>query len=78
MISASISPITAPYTLTGEIVYKSGTRVAVSVSGIYTGTDAHALTVTFYQQNQATGQIEPRSVELEVIPTTSSALAASA
>lgn len=55
IVAATTSTITVPYTLSGTVIFKSGTRMPGQIKGIYTGSNSHDLTVTFVQltpQNQ--------------------------
>lgn len=55
LVTAVRSTVQAPYTLTGMFTLKSGARVHGSVSGTYTGTSSHDLSVTLttYDPNPA-------------------------
>jgi Clostridium epsilon toxin ETX/Bacillus mosquitocidal toxin MTX2 len=57
MVSATISTIAVPYKLRGTFLLKSGARIPGSVTGIYTGTNSHDLTVTFIQRDPVTAEI---------------------
>lgn len=57
LVSATMSTIVVPYTLTGTVIHKSGTRTPGQIMGQYTGTNSHDLTVTF--QPLASGTLEP-------------------
>ena len=46
LVAAIRSSIVVPYTLTGTFTLKSGTRVAGTASGSYTGSNCHDLSVT--------------------------------
>ena len=51
LITATISTIAVPYTITGTVILKSGTRLPNrKIRGTYTGTNSHDLTVRFVQQ----------------------------
>jgi len=57
LVSATLSTIAMPYTLKGTFLLKSGARIPGSVTGIYTGTNSHDLTVTFIQRDPVTSDI---------------------
>jgi hypothetical protein len=57
IVSATISTIAVPYTLTGTIKLKSGTKMPGRIRGTYTGTNSHDLNVTFIQQDPVTSKI---------------------
>jgi hypothetical protein len=57
LVSATVSTIAVPYTLTGIFVLKSRVRIPGTIKGIYMGTNSHDLTVTFIQQDAATSEI---------------------
>jgi hypothetical protein len=58
VVVVTTSTISVPYTLTGTILLRSGARLpGRTVNGVYTGTNSHDLTVTYYQQDPATGQV---------------------
>lgn len=50
-VTVTHATITVPYTLTGEFIYRSGTRIAGSVGGTFAGANSHNLTVTLKQYN---------------------------
>ena len=60
-VSVTLSTIAVPYTLSGTVVLKSGTRMPGKIRGIYTGTNSHDLTVTFVQENPITREISSTS-----------------
>jgi hypothetical protein len=62
LVTATMSTIAVPYTATGMAVFKSGERVAGQITGVYTGTNSHDLTVTFVKLNQASGRVLVDSV----------------
>lgn len=57
IITATMSTIAVPYTATGTAVFKSGAKVAGQITGLYTGTNSHDLTVTFASLNAASGRV---------------------
>jgi hypothetical protein len=58
LVSATLSTIAVPYTLKGTFLLKSGARIPGAVTGIYTGTNSHDLTVTFIQRDPVTSLIQ--------------------
>ena len=69
LVSATVSTIAVPYTLTGTFVLKSGVRIPGSVKGLYTGSNSHDLTVTFIQQDAATSEIRSSTLALKATGT---------
>jgi hypothetical protein len=57
IITATMSTIAVPYTATGTAVFKSGAKVAGQITGLYTGTNSHDLTVTFASLNPASDRV---------------------
>jgi Clostridium epsilon toxin ETX/Bacillus mosquitocidal toxin MTX2 len=64
LVSATLSTIAVPYTLTGTFTLKSGQKVPGQVKGIYTGSNSHDLTITFIEQSPASAQIRSTSKAL--------------
>jgi hypothetical protein len=58
LISATLSTIAVPYTLSGTFILKSGARIAGRINGIYTGSNSHDLTVTFVQLGAGASPIQ--------------------
>jgi hypothetical protein len=65
LVSTTLSDIVVPYTLTGTVILKSGTRMPAKIRGTYTGTDSHDLTVTFIQQDPVTAEISSLTQMIE-------------
>jgi hypothetical protein len=57
IVSTTLSTIAVPYTLTGTFVFKSGTRMPGTVTGLYTGSNSHDLTVTYATLDPTSGQL---------------------
>ncbi len=57
VVSTTLSTIAVPYTLTGTVVFASGARMPGSVTGLYTGTNSHDLTVTYVTLDPTSGQL---------------------
>jgi hypothetical protein len=69
-VTASRSKIEVPYSLKGEVVFKSGKRFSRTLSGIYTGENAHNVKVTmsFEKLDPMPTAMERRRTE--IIPAT--------
>ncbi len=76
-VSATLSTIAVPYTLSGTFILKSGARVPGKVQGTYTGTNSHDLTVTFVQRDPVTAQLSSRTERLASAPASAPAAAES-
>ncbi len=63
VIAATLSTIAVPYTLTGTVVFSSGTTMPGTVRGLYTGTNSHDLTVD-YAVADASGAVTVQSAGL--------------
>lgn len=69
LVSATLSTIAVPYTLHGIFLLKSGAKIPGVVSGIYTGTNSHDLTVTFVQQDPVSLQMQSIVAPLQATAT---------
>jgi hypothetical protein len=61
IVSATLSTIAVPYTARGTAVFRSGEKVDGQITGLYTGTNSHDLTVTFASLDPS-GQMRVDSV----------------
>lgn len=75
LVTATISTIAVPYTMTGTVILKSGTRLPNrKIKGTYLGTNSHDLTVRFVQLapsgsallSSSPALIEGTSVQVEI------------
>jgi hypothetical protein len=57
IVSTTLSTIAVPYALTGTFVFKSGVRMPGTVTGLYTGSNSHDLTVTYATLDPTTGRL---------------------
>jgi hypothetical protein len=57
LVSTTLATIAVPYAITGTFVLKSGTRWSGQVHGIYTGSNAYNVEVTFLKQDPVTMDI---------------------
>jgi hypothetical protein len=63
-IAVAVTTLAVPYTLKGVVVLKSGAKVPATISGLYTGSNSHDLSVTFVEQDMATSEIVTETKEL--------------
>ena len=63
-IAVAVTTLAVPYTLKGVVVLKSGAKVPATISGLYTGSNSHDLSVTFVEQDVATSEIVTETKEL--------------
>lgn len=56
-VSATVSRIAVPYTLTGTFVHESGARVRGKIKGTYTGNNSHDLVIEENQLDPVTAKI---------------------
>lgn len=57
LIAATVTTISVPYTMSGTLILQSGARVPGLISGLYTGSNSHDLTVTYIKQDPTTRDI---------------------
>ena len=63
---ATVADIVVPYTLTGTVVFQSGTRMPATVSGMYTGTNSYDVHVDAEGVSRTTNAA-PRSFKLTLL-----------
>jgi len=72
LVQATKSTVEVPYSMSGDVVYKSGKRVAMRVSGVYRGENSHSVKITMTSERMgpktALGVSEPG--QPQVIPAT--------
>jgi hypothetical protein len=67
VIIVSISTISVPYTMTGNHVHKSGTKIPGIVTGTYTGTNSHNQQVRFFKPAENGGFVPVSAEELQAL-----------
>lgn len=64
LVAATLSTIAVPYTLSGTLILQSGAQLPGHVSGIYTGSNSHDMTVTFTPVGPGTKNLKPMTMPL--------------
>ena len=60
LVTVTTSKIEVPYTLTGELVFKSGKRLSRRIEGTYTGENSHSLQVVLKSYRPNPGGVPDR------------------